>query len=276
VSPLHFRGGLDYLSNITVFFGTISAVEEEIRKLLDLAKWQHTPIRFLIMDLTLVHGLDFSSAEAFVRVQRLLAAKDVLLILCGAAPSGVTGQALQGVGLWSDRPNVRVEVFAGLNEALEWTENAYLTAFYENQKVHDSTPRKIDYPTIARPPFSLGESFANSPRRTHLAKAGVNTLHKGTYPLSSITVERFADSLHSVLASSRDCPHPTCFTRPAAPNPPTDIWRLRLRTRRILLRSGTVLHQNHSPIRDRFMAPTRSRRWTVLDRIWLAAGDVRV
>ena len=101
-------------------------MEDEIRKLLDLAKWQHNPIRFLIIDLALVHGLDFSSAEAFVRVQRLLAAKDVLLILCGAEPKGSVGTALQGVDLWSDRDGIRLEVFGGLNDALEWTENAYL------------------------------------------------------------------------------------------------------------------------------------------------------
>lgn len=109
-----------------VFFGTISLVEEEIRKLLDLAKWQHNPIRFLILDFALVHGLDFSSAEAFVRVQRLLSAKDVLLILCGASPNGLVGTALQSVDLWADREGTRVEVFDSLNEALEWTENAYL------------------------------------------------------------------------------------------------------------------------------------------------------
>lgn len=32
-----------------------------------------------------VHGLDFSSAEAFVRIQRLLEAKDVTLIFCGGS-----------------------------------------------------------------------------------------------------------------------------------------------------------------------------------------------
>ena len=109
-----------------MFFGTITTVEDEIRKLLDLAKWQHQPIRFLIIDLHLVHGVDFSSAEAFVRLQRLLSAKDVLLILCGAAPNGPVAPSLQAVGLWAGREGSRVEVFAGLNEALEWTENAYL------------------------------------------------------------------------------------------------------------------------------------------------------
>ncbi|WWC61703.1 uncharacterized protein I303_104288 [Kwoniella dejecticola CBS 10117] len=167
-----------------LFFGTITAVEDEIRHLLDLAKWQHNPIRFLIIDLHLVHGMDFSSAEAFVRVQRLLAAKDVLLILCGAAPTGLVGTALQAVDLWADREGTRVEVFVGLNDALEWTENAYLTAFYENQRLLDqeATAQVIDFPKIAKPPFSLAESFQNSPRRSHLVKAGGDTLPRSAFP----------------------------------------------------------------------------------------------
>lgn len=164
-----------------VFFGTISVVEDEIRKLLDMAMWENHPIRFLIIDFYLVAGLDFSSAEAFVRIQRLLAAKDVLLILCGADPHGLVGTALKGVDLWADQEGTRVEVFGGLNDALEWTENAYLTAFYENQVQRiksDEQPKRIDLPKIARMPFSLAESFQNSPRRSHLARAGDDNLSK--------------------------------------------------------------------------------------------------
>lgn len=51
------------------------------------------------------------------------------------------------------------------------------TAFYDNQKAEEAAMVKtIDFPKVARPPFSLGESFQNSPRRTHLAKAGGDTL----------------------------------------------------------------------------------------------------
>ncbi|WVQ99241.1 hypothetical protein IAU59_006373 [Kwoniella sp. CBS 9459] len=182
---IHQVGSQTYVMKLQgfLFFGTISAVEAEIRKLLDLAKWQDNPIRFLIIDFDLVHGLDFSSAEAFVRVQRLLAAKDVLLILCGASPNGLVGTALQAVDLWADREGTRVEVFDRLNDALEWTENAYLTAFYENQcRVEEVAPAKvIDFPKVAKPPFSLAESFQNSPRRSHLVKAGGDTLPRTTY-----------------------------------------------------------------------------------------------
>lgn len=74
----------------------------------------------------MVYGLDFSSAEAFVRIQRLLAAKGVVLIFCGAHPEGAVGKALQAVELWSDEAEGNVQVFDTLNDALEWTENAYL------------------------------------------------------------------------------------------------------------------------------------------------------
>lgn len=167
-----------------LFFGTIAVVEDEIRKLLDLAMWENNPIRFLIIDFALVGGLDFSSAEAFVRIQRLLAAKDVLLILCGAEPHGLVGTALRAVDLWADEDGSQVEVFRTLNDALEWTENAYLTAFYDNKaRQRPSLPpaeaRGIDLPKMAKVPFSLAESFQNSPRRTLLARAGDENLHSG-------------------------------------------------------------------------------------------------
>ncbi|WVQ82197.1 hypothetical protein IAT38_004325 [Cryptococcus sp. DSM 104549] len=182
---IHQVGTQTYVMKLQgfLFFGTITTVEDEIRKLLDLAKWQHNPIRFLIIDFALVHGLDFSSAEAFVRVQRLLAAKDVLLILCGAKPDGLVGTALQGVDLWADREGSRVEVFGSLNDALEWTENAYLTAFFENQRMLecDDTTKVIDFPKVAKPPFSLAESFQNSPRRSHLVQAGGAAMPQTSY-----------------------------------------------------------------------------------------------
>lgn len=82
-----------------------------------------------------MYGLDFSSAEAFVRIQRILDAKNVLLILCGAKPNGLVGTALQMVDLWADREGTRVEVFTGLGEALEWTENAYLSVYHTSEAI---------------------------------------------------------------------------------------------------------------------------------------------
>lgn len=51
------------------------------------------------------------------------------------------------------------------------------TAFYENQKrLETANAKVIDFPKVAKPPFSLAESFSGSPRRSHLARAGDDTL----------------------------------------------------------------------------------------------------
>ncbi|KAG8710398.1 hypothetical protein FRC08_017217, partial [Ceratobasidium sp. 394] len=112
-----------------IFFGSVTYVESTIRQLIDIANWNKRPIRFLIVDLALVGGLDMSSAEAFVRVQRLLAVKHVTLIVCGVHADSTVGKALQMVDVWADR-GTGVEVFETLNEAMEWTENAYLRAWF--------------------------------------------------------------------------------------------------------------------------------------------------
>lgn len=68
------------------------------------------------MDLSLVAGVDLSSAEAFVRVQRLLAGRSVIFVLCGFALDSEIGKALKNVDLFREDG---VELFSNLNEALE-------------------------------------------------------------------------------------------------------------------------------------------------------------
>lgn len=46
-----------------LFFGTITYVEEAIRDIIGTLSWQRNPFRFLVVDLTLVAGVDLSSAE---------------------------------------------------------------------------------------------------------------------------------------------------------------------------------------------------------------------
>jgi sulfate permease, SulP family len=101
-----------------LFFGTITQVEEQIRKLLHDHSWQQRPIRFLLIDLSLVAGVDLSSAEALVRIQRLLAVRHVILVFCGFELRSEVGKALENVELFF-RENV--ELFSSLNEALECT-----------------------------------------------------------------------------------------------------------------------------------------------------------
>jgi len=120
-----------------LFFGTITYVEETARELLDAAKWNRNPIRFLVIDLSLVLGVDLSASEAFVRLQRSLAIKKVILVLCGFQMDSPIGRALKSVDLF-EGPNV--EVFSDINEAVEWTENVYLKAWFDTVKEEEQIP----------------------------------------------------------------------------------------------------------------------------------------
>jgi sulfate permease, SulP family len=104
---LHLQGFL--------FFGTITRVEETIRTLVTEPVWAHAPIRFLVLDFALVLGVDLSAAEAFVRMQRLLSGRNVVLVICGAGDGKVL-RALDSVGL-CDLPDV--EIFVTFNDAME-------------------------------------------------------------------------------------------------------------------------------------------------------------
>lgn len=69
-----------------------------------------------MLDLALVVGVDMSAAEAFVRVQRLLAINRIVLVLCGFRVGSSVGQALKSVELLETEG---VEVFTDFAEALE-------------------------------------------------------------------------------------------------------------------------------------------------------------
>jgi len=99
-----------------LFFGTIAHVEETLRSIVDGPYWQRNPVRFVVVDLSLVVGVDMSAAEAFVRVQRLLVAKGVVLVFCGVTADNPSGKALSGVGIFQEP---YVEVFKTLNDAME-------------------------------------------------------------------------------------------------------------------------------------------------------------
>lgn len=101
-----------------LFFGTITHVEETMRMLVCGPAWDTSPVRFFIMDLGLVAGVDMSAAEALVRVQRFLAAKNVVLVFCGFNMESPIGRALKSVELLEMDG---VELFATFNDALECT-----------------------------------------------------------------------------------------------------------------------------------------------------------
>lgn len=160
-----------------LFFGTINSVEQLIRQMLDIAAWKHSPMRFLVMDFTQVNTIDFSAAEAMTRIHRMLNSKGVLLVLCGVRAESDVAIALQNVDLWTDL-SLHLEVFASLNEALEWTENEYLRGMYASGlsaghalgrvSLSDSTALRV--PT-RKPVLKMDGEPINSPRYEHLHQA---------------------------------------------------------------------------------------------------------
>ncbi|EAU83619.2 vacuole protein [Coprinopsis cinerea okayama7 len=160
-----------------LFFGTIAYVEEAIRELVNGPSYHQNPVRFLVLDFSMVAGVDMSSAEALVRVQRLLSAKHVTLVLCGFEVGSSIGKSLDSVGLlgadW-------VELFLTFNDAMEWTENEYLRAWYRSQKMETTAVTALPMPsrreTAIEYHHPLSGSFVRSPRRSHIRDAGDRTI----------------------------------------------------------------------------------------------------
>ena len=117
-----------------LFFGTIVGVETKIRELL-ADPLQIQSIRFLVLDLHNVDGIDFSAAEAFRRINRILKSKDLKLIICGISMGQNVGRSLCNVGLFdAENSEEEVQYFASLNSALEYCENFLLKSFYDQQR----------------------------------------------------------------------------------------------------------------------------------------------
>ncbi|KAK9366537.1 sulfate transporter family-domain-containing protein [Lipomyces kononenkoae] len=116
-----------------LFFGTIVSVESRIRELLSSHDEQSKKIKYLVIDFQAVGGIDFSAAEAFTRMQRLLRTKQIELVLCSLVDDVATG--LKAVGLWEE-PNNSIHVYEDLNSALEWCENQLLAVYYQVRDRH--------------------------------------------------------------------------------------------------------------------------------------------
>ncbi|EJD50688.1 sulfate anion transporter [Auricularia subglabra TFB-10046 SS5] len=159
-----------------IFFGTITKVEASVKKLMDAAQWANNPIRFLVVDFSLVLGVDISSAEALVRLQRLLDSKSVMMIFCGIADGSPVWRSLKNVEIFNEH---NVEQFDTMEQAIEWTENAYIRAWFLSQGAQ-ATPvmDKVILPAVERTPISWGESYVGSPRRNLIRDAGQDLISR--------------------------------------------------------------------------------------------------
>ena len=159
-----------------LFFGTIVGVENRIRSL--LSAYSPQTIQFLVIDLSSVDGVDFSSAEAFGKISRILKVSNVRMIICGFSLFSEIGKSLCNVGLLEEADGVKY--FEVLNSALEYCENQLLKALY--QRTHDfdkqhaaSGPVGFSQPVRST---DLRDAFSGSPRRGQLHAAATTTLEE--------------------------------------------------------------------------------------------------
>ncbi|KAL8633576.1 hypothetical protein Q9189_000729 [Teloschistes chrysophthalmus] len=160
-----------------LFFGTIVGVEKEIRTLLH-HQFEREPIRFLILDLQNVVGVDFSAAEAFTRIKRVLDAKGIVLIICGISISSKIGKALCNVGLFDGEDTV--QYFQTINSALEHCENELLLTLYQQRgalEEPDSSPTFLNVPKQDHSNLS-SELIYGSPRRKQLQQVATTAFRE--------------------------------------------------------------------------------------------------
>ncbi|KAF8244954.1 hypothetical protein K440DRAFT_557552 [Wilcoxina mikolae CBS 423.85] len=150
-----------------MFFGTIASVETYVRKLLEEHR---TTTRFVVLDLSHVSGIDFSAAEAFTRMQRLMGVRGVEMILSGVSRGGDVGSALRGVGVWES-----ALVFETLNEALEFCENEFLKALY-HESSNTATEQYLRVPVKPGAGEFNGGFEPSSPRRALVQNAAATTM----------------------------------------------------------------------------------------------------
>ncbi|TDZ13004.1 Uncharacterized protein C8035_v000322 [Colletotrichum spinosum] len=194
-----------YIVKLTgfLFFGTVVSVEEKIRALIDDGAFAERPIKYLILDLYHVTGLDYSAGEAFNTISRLLNNKDIILVISGKDAESEVGRNLRAMGLGGGEgdDDIEVTLLPDLNSALESCENELLKTLYASQEELRRNNRHAPTANLDVPAKQDGGSFdivINSPRRTHLHEAARNVL-ANTEPLGKPKWQSFREPLRIML-----------------------------------------------------------------------------
>lgn len=194
-----------------LFFGSIVKVEKKVRALVDAEAFAASPIRYLVLDFSHVTGIDFSAAEAFTRMNRILHSREVKLSMASVSLESEVGKSLQMVGLFIDSeepPIPAPKVFEDLNGALEGCENELLMVLNEKQKhaahkLEDSPPMPIaqDQPHLQPSPF---EGMLGSPRRDFLYQAATSAITETREPAEHSKWQHFKQPLPLILQAFQD------------------------------------------------------------------------
>ncbi|CAK3953750.1 related to sulfate bicarbonate oxalate exchanger SAT-1 and related transporters (SLC26 family) [Lecanosticta acicola] len=170
-----------------LFFGSIVNVEKTVRALIDAEAFAASPIRYLILDFSHVTGVDFSAAEGFGRMNRVLRRRDVEMVLAGVNLNDEVGRSLKMDGLFEesdeDPPMPPPKVYESLNGALEACENGMLVTLTEKQQSgmmrsagDSSPPMPIPSEQPKQASISDLDSVFGSPRTNLRLRAATETI----------------------------------------------------------------------------------------------------
>ncbi|KAK8139760.1 hypothetical protein PG984_000883 [Apiospora sp. TS-2023a] len=164
-----------------LFFGTIVGVIEKVRALIADDHFAEHPIRYLILDLWQVTGIDYSAAEGFMMLNRLLNQKGIVMLISGKDADSRVGRDLRAVGLGEGESGAGVKFMPDLNSALESCENEQLKTFYAQQEAlrvtRPSPHPSLDVPEAKSTSQPL-EYLSQSPRRNQLHQVARTVLNQ--------------------------------------------------------------------------------------------------
>ncbi|KAJ3274174.1 hypothetical protein HDV01_003457 [Terramyces sp. JEL0728] len=162
-----------------MFFGTVSQLDSHIKGI------QHcnSKTRFIILDFSLISGVDYSGLETFLRIKRHLETTKTHLIFCGLQ-SMESELRLSGIFDTDDSIDTTlVHTFETLNNSLEWCENYLLSTYY--RKSVQSDPKSV--PNSSWNIANLGPDMASTPRGQQVSFAAdlIIKAHPHETPLST-------------------------------------------------------------------------------------------
>ncbi|KAI9294301.1 hypothetical protein K502DRAFT_292471 [Neoconidiobolus thromboides FSU 785] len=157
-----------------MFFGTIHQLDHSISQILKGHRHRTAPIRFIILDFTLVGGIDFSATDAFSRILYRLSSNSIYLVISGVTLDSDTGSALRKAGIWSSNNEGYVKYFEKCNQALEWCENTLLSNFYQLAKQNNQVSSRLSTHLGTSGTYPLLEAdYSSSPRNRQIEEAAI-------------------------------------------------------------------------------------------------------
>ncbi|KAI0238431.1 hypothetical protein L0F63_006271 [Massospora cicadina] len=152
-----------------MFFGTVHQLDHAITTLLRSYRHHQSPVRFLVLDFSLVSGIDFSATDAFSRILHRLSSHGIFLVVAGVALDSDIGLALRKSGLWSSSDS-SVQHFEKCNQALEWCENTLLASLYQ---MTPAIPVQRVNSTLIEAYPAIEARYSTSPRDRQLHEAAL-------------------------------------------------------------------------------------------------------